>query len=167
MAKEGSVAPKERINIVYKPATGDAQEQVELPLKLVFLGDFTMREDETALEDRELLQIDKDNFNDVLREMKLALDINVRDRLSESEGDEEKDMPVHLEFNNIKDFSPESIGRQVPEMQKLLELREALESLKGPLANTAAFRKKLQGLLDDEEKRKAILDEIIKDQGED
>ena len=41
MAKEGSVAPKERVNIMYKPATGDAKEEVELPLKLLMLGDYT------------------------------------------------------------------------------------------------------------------------------
>ena len=38
MAKEGSVAPKERVNIVYRPATGDAKVEVELPLKLLILG---------------------------------------------------------------------------------------------------------------------------------
>jgi len=47
MAKEGSVAPKERVNIVYKPATGGAQEEVELPLKLMMLGDYTLRADDT------------------------------------------------------------------------------------------------------------------------
>ena len=43
--KEGSVAPKERVNITYKPATGGAQEDVELPLKILMLGDFTGRAD--------------------------------------------------------------------------------------------------------------------------
>ena len=38
MAKEGSVAPKERINVTFKPATGGAQEELELPLKLMVLG---------------------------------------------------------------------------------------------------------------------------------
>ncbi|MBR3665419.1 MAG: type VI secretion system contractile sheath small subunit, partial [Lachnospiraceae bacterium] len=46
MAKEASVAPKERVNIVYRPATGDAQEEIELPLKLMVLGDFTLKQDD-------------------------------------------------------------------------------------------------------------------------
>jgi type VI secretion system protein ImpB len=46
MAKEGSVAPKERINVTFKPATGNAQEELELPLKLLVLGDFTQRADD-------------------------------------------------------------------------------------------------------------------------
>lgn len=69
MAKEGSVAPKERVNIVYRPATGDAQEEVELPLKMLIMGDFTQTEDERAVEDREPINIDKDNFNDVMNGM--------------------------------------------------------------------------------------------------
>ena len=52
MAKDGSVAPKERINIVYKAATGDAKEDIELPNKIVMLGDYTLREEEDDLQDR-------------------------------------------------------------------------------------------------------------------
>jgi len=60
MAKEATVAPKERVNIVYRPATGDAQEEVELPLKLLVIGDFTGKTDERMLEDREPINIEKD-----------------------------------------------------------------------------------------------------------
>jgi len=52
MAKEGSVAPKERINVTFKPSTGGAQEELELPLKLMVLGDFTQRPDDRKIEDR-------------------------------------------------------------------------------------------------------------------
>lgn len=52
MAQEGSVAPKERVNIVYRPATGDAKEDVELPLKLLAVGDFTLKETNTPVENR-------------------------------------------------------------------------------------------------------------------
>ena len=62
MSKESSVAPKERVNIRYKPATGNAREEVELPLKLLMLGDYTLKADETPIEDRKLSDINKDNF---------------------------------------------------------------------------------------------------------
>ena len=52
MAKESSVAPRERINIVYKPATGGAQEEIELPFKQLVMADFTLRQDDRPLEDR-------------------------------------------------------------------------------------------------------------------
>jgi type VI secretion system protein ImpB len=81
MAGEGSVAPKERVNITYKPATGDAQAEVELPLKLLILGDFTQRTDERNVEDRAPINVDKDNYNDVLKAQNLSLDLTVPNRL--------------------------------------------------------------------------------------
>ena len=59
MAKEGSVAPKERVNIVYRPATGDAKEEIELPLKLLVIGDFTQRPDDRMVEERERRRIER------------------------------------------------------------------------------------------------------------
>ncbi len=157
MAKEASVAPKERVNIVYRPATGDAQEEVELPLKLLVMGDFTLREDDRPLDEREPINIDKDNFDEVLKAHDLKLKLNVKDRLSD---DEEAQMSVELKFESLKDFGPESIVEQVPQLKKLLELRKALGSLKGPLSNIPEFRKKLQELVKDEETRQKLLKEL-------
>lgn len=163
MGDEGSVAPRERVNIVYKPSTGGAQEEKELPLKLLMMGDYTMREDNTPLEQRKPVNVDKNNFNDVMKSMKLALDLNVKNTLSGEEGAE---MPVHLKFENLKDFGPEAIAEQVPELKKLLELRQALSALKGPMQNVGDFRKKLQELLGDEEATKKLMDEIAGQKGE-
>ena len=157
MAKEGSVAPQERVNIVYKPATGNAQEEVELPLKLLMLGDFTLREDDRTLEDREPINIDKDNFDEVLKKQDLKLKLNVANKLAE---DPDAQMEANLKFASMKDFEPESIARQLPETSKLLELRQALTALKGPLANKAAFRKKIESLLTDDATRQKLLDEL-------
>ncbi len=157
MAKEQSVAPRERVNITYKPATGDMKEEVELPLKLVMLGDYTLREDSRPLEEREPINIDKDNFESVMREQRLELTFNVPDRLS---GEEDAELPVNLRFESIKDFTPEAIAEQVPELGNLLELRKALQALKGPLGNLPAFRKKLQGLMDSEDEVDRLLAEL-------
>ena len=43
--KESSVAPKERINVTFKPATGGAVEEIELPMKVMVMGDFLQRHD--------------------------------------------------------------------------------------------------------------------------
>ncbi len=157
MAKEQTVAPRERVNITYKPATGDAKEEVELPLKLVMLGDYTLREDERTLEERDPVNIDKDNFDSVMKEQRLELTFTVPDRLS---GEEDAEVPVNLRFENIKDFTPEMIAEQVPELGNLLELRKALQALKGPLGNLPAFRKKLQGLMDSEADVDRLLAEL-------
>ncbi|MBA3697923.1 MAG: type VI secretion system contractile sheath small subunit [Planctomycetes bacterium] len=157
MADNGSVAPKERVNIVYKAATGDAQEQKELPLKLFVMGDFTGRADSTPLENRKAVNVDKDNFNDVLAAHKVELTANVKNALSD---EKDAELPVSLKFKTMRDFEPEQVAKQVPELKKLIELREALSALKGPLGNVPAFRKKIQSLVDDEKTRAAILDEI-------
>lgn len=158
MANEGSVAPKERVNIVYKPATGDAQEQVELPLKQLVLGDFTLQETETPLDERKPIQVDNDNFNDVLKAQNLNLTLSVPNRLAEGESDEA--IPVSLKFENLRDFEPDALVGQVPELRQLIELREALKALKGPLGNLPEFRKKLQALIQDEGARERLLGEL-------
>lgn len=159
MAKDGSVAPKERVNIVYKPATGDAQEQVELPLKQLVVGDFTLKESDTPVDERKPIQVDKDNFNDVLKAQGLDLTLSVPNRLSDNPSEDEQ-IPVSLKFQNIRDFEPDSIVDQVPELRQLIELREALKALKGPLGNLPDFRKKLQALIQDEGARERLLGEL-------
>lgn len=157
MGKEGSVAPKERVNITYKPATGDAQEEVELPLKILVMGDFAQRPDPRPLEDRKPISVDKDNFSKVMSEQKLSVNFSVPNRLSEQEGDE---LNVNLRFRRLSDMEPESIASQVPELKKLLDLRAALTALKGPLGNEKAFRNKIQGILSDPGSRNRIINEL-------
>jgi len=157
MAKEGSVAPRERVNIVYRPATGDAQEEVELPLKLLVMGDFTLKEDDRPLEERDPINIDKDSFNEVLKGQGIGLNLTVPNKIS---GEPDDELNVELSFESIKDFDPEAVARKVPELNKLLELREALTALKGPLSNIPAFRKKIQELVKDESARERLLKEL-------
>lgn len=157
MAKEGSVAPKERVNIVYKPSTGDAQEEIELPLKVLVMGDFTLRDDETPVEERKAINVDKDNFDDVLGAQKVALDFNVKSKLSD---EPDAQLGVKLDFKSMKDFDPDAIVQKVPELKKLMDLREALKALKGPLGNVPAFRKKIQSQIQDEGTRARLLKEL-------
>lgn len=158
MAKEGSVAPRERVNIVYKAATGDAVEEKELPLKLLVMGDFTSRQDSTPLEERKPVKIDKNNFNDVLKSMDLKAEFGVDNTLTEDDTDD--DLAVKLKFESLKDFGPEAVAQQVPELKKLVDLRQALTALKGPLGNVPEFRKKIQAIVQDEAARAKIMEEL-------
>ena len=158
MAKEGSVAPKERINVTFSPDTSGAQEELELPLKLMVLGDFTQREDERKIEDRKPISIDKHNFDEVLAKQELSLSFNVPNRLQEDAQSE--DLAVSLDINSMKDFSPANLVDQVPELRKLMELRDALVALKGPLGNAPAFRKAIESVLSDDDSRERILHEL-------
>lgn len=151
-----SVAPKERINIRYIPATGNEQAEIELPHKMLVLGDFGLQDDR-SLEDRPVLRIDKHSFNDVLKDADVKLDMSVPSALSPTP---DAEIAVSLHFGTFNDFGPDQIARQIPELNKLLALREALVALKGPLGNVPAFRKQMQLLLSDERTRKQLAQEL-------
>ncbi|WP_269901406.1 type VI secretion system contractile sheath small subunit [Paenalcaligenes faecalis] len=158
MASDGSVAPKERVNIVYKSAVGDAQEQVELPFRQLVLGDFTLREEPTPLDERVPINVDKDTFSDVLKAQNLHLQLNVPNRLADS--DEDEVLAVDLRFESINDFQPDALVEKVPELKQLIELRNALKALTGPLGNVPDFRRRLEHLVRDAEARAQLLVEL-------
>ena len=112
----GSVAPKERINIKYVPATDGEQAEVELPHKMLVLGDFGL-DDARALEDRSIMRIDKHSFNNVLNDADVSLAMSVPSVLSTAP---DAELAVNLQFKSINDLGPDSIARQVPELNKLL-----------------------------------------------
>jgi len=141
--------PASRVNIKYVKYVGDAQEEVELPLKLLLVGDYTMREDDTPLEDRKKININKNNFESVMKEQKLGLKFSVNNVLSGQEGDE---LAVNLKFDSLEDFLPENIASQVPDLQLLLEVRKLLMDLKGRVVNNTEFRRELGKIVADPSK---------------
>ncbi|PHR56526.1 MAG: type VI secretion system contractile sheath small subunit [Arcobacter sp.] len=156
MSKQ-SESPKERINVTYKPATGDNSAEVEIPYKLTILGEFNPDEESKPVEDKKVISVNKNNFNDVLKHQNLSLNFSVDNKLTDEEG---ASMNVSLKLENMKDFSPESIVENVEEMKKLMELRQSLIALKGPLGNVPAFRKAIESAIGDESEREALLGEL-------
>ncbi|GFO66910.1 type VI secretion protein [Geomonas limicola] len=152
MTKETTVAPRERVNIVYRPALQDAREEVELPLKMLVLGDFTGRADEHPVELRTPMNVDHNSLDEVLKAQQVSLAITVEDRISGA-----GELTVQLDIESLRDFTPQAIVEQVPELRRLAELREALRALKGPLANLPEFRKKLQEAIGDPATRQKLL----------
>ena len=157
MADDGTLAPKERINITYQPATAGQQEQVELPLKLLVLADFKGKADKTMLEEREVIDLDRSSLNHVMSDMQPTLDLTVADKLSIDDG---KELGVQLKFSSLDDFHPDNIVKNIPELESLLQLREALKTLKGPLGNVTEFRQQLQQVVSDDKARDALLKEL-------
>ena len=163
---KGSVAPKERVNIVYKSHTGEESEDVELPLKLMVLGDFTGRPSDEIVEEREAINVNKENFDDVMKGYELKLNLAVPNQLDPEAGPNDE-LPVELRMSGMKDFSPDNIIEQVPELKSLLELRKSLLALKGPLGNVPAFRKSIQRILADDDAREKLLKELGLDESDD
>ncbi|WP_133140100.1 type VI secretion system contractile sheath small subunit [Legionella genomosp. 1] len=156
--KDQSVAPKERVNIVYKPSIEGADEIVELPLRQLVLGEFTNKPSKLPLEKRQTVSINKDNFNQILKLHDIRITTRVPNRLSNDKNDF---IPLDLKIQSLHDFEPDHLVKQVPELRKLMELRNALKSLKGPLGNTPEFRRKLDAIVKDPGMR----DKLLKDLG--
>lgn len=154
----GSVAPRERVNITYRPASEGAQEDIELPFKILVLGDFTGRADDRPVEERAPISVDKDNFEKVMAAQQLGVDISVPNALTD--GPDPGELAVSLRFASLADFRPEGLAQQVPELRRLLELRAALVALKGPIANVPGFVRKIRELLKDPEQRERLLREL-------
>ncbi len=152
---DDSQAPKERINITYKAKTNGQSADVELPLKLMVVANLT-GDNKQSLEEREVLQINKNNFNQVMQK----LDINTEFSVQNALGTGAEELDIKLNIKSMKDFAPDSIAKQVPELNKLLQLREALMALKGPMGNIPNFRKAVLEALKDEKTKEKLLLEI-------
>jgi type VI secretion system protein ImpB len=143
-AETALVAPRRRVNIEYKSALAGARESIELPLKIMVVGDYTLRPDARMVEDRAPVDVDKDNFDEVLAAQKLGLDLTVADKLSLREN---ATRTVHLGFKHLADFSPDGVVEQVPELRALVEQRRALCALRDALGDDARFMEGLGALV--------------------
>src|ERR1700740_1753693 len=112
---------KPRVHITYEVETEGAEIMRELPFVVGIMGDFSG--DPTAplkpLTDRKFVQIDRDNFNDVMASMTPGLKLKVDNKLA----DDGTQMSVDLKFSSIEDFEPARVVAQVPALAALLETR--------------------------------------------
>lgn len=138
-----SEIPKARVNIKLDLHTGGAQKKVELPLKLLTVGDFSNGKAEGTLSEREKINVNKNNFNSVLADLTPEVNLTVKNTLAD-DGSEEN---VRLAFQDMKDFEPEQIARQIPQLKAMLAMRNLLRDLKSNLLDNVTFRKELEKVL--------------------
>lgn len=137
--------PKARVNIKLDLHTGGAQKKVELPLKLLVAGDFSHGQEQRALSEREKVNVNKNNFDSVLGEFSPTVNLSVENTLA-GDGSEEN---IRLTFSNMKDFTPEQVARQIPQLKAMLAMRNLLRDLKSNLLDNVTFRKELELILKD------------------
>ncbi|EOI3526927.1 type VI secretion system contractile sheath small subunit [Cronobacter dublinensis] len=148
--------PKARINLKLALHTGGAQKKVELPLKLLTVGDFSNGRESRPLSEREKINVNKNNFNSVLSEFNPEVSLAVPNTLA-GDGSEEN---VTLSFSDIKDFEPEQVARQTPQLRAMLAMRNLLRDLKSNLLDNATFRKELEKILKDPALSQELRDEM-------
>src|SRR5262245_1642040 len=118
---------KPRVHLTYKVETEGAEIEKELPFVVGVLGDFSGNPSQPLkpLKDRKFIQIDRDNFNEVMSRMTPGLNLRVENTLR-GDGSE---CAVQLNFNRIEDFEPGQVVKQVEPLRKLLETRDKLRDL--------------------------------------
>lgn len=118
---------KPRVHITYDVEVGDAMEKRELPFVMGVLGDFSGQPTAKLkpLRDRKFVQIDRDNINDVLKQMTPGLNLRVANTLA----DDGSELGVQLKFESLDDFEPAKVANQVEPLKKLVETRNQLRDL--------------------------------------
>jgi type VI secretion system protein ImpB len=158
MAKKDSVQKRlekvrpPRVQLSYDVQVGDAIEQKELPFVVGVLGDFTGQQDPNnpapKLKERKFVNVDLDNFDDVMQGMAPKASYRVANKLSPEGGE----FAVNLEFKSMDDFRPEAVVEQVEPLRKLLEARTKLSDLRNKLAGNEKLEDILADVLSSTEK---------------
>jgi type VI secretion system protein ImpB len=133
---------KPHVHISYKVFTPNGEVVRELPFVVGVMGDFSGNPTAPLkpLRDREFVNIDRDNFNDIMKRMTPGLNMKVKNTLA-GDGTE---MGVQLKFESMDDFLPANVAQQVPALKKLLDTRQQLKSL----LDKADRSDQLEGLLE-------------------
>jgi type VI secretion system protein ImpB len=155
---------KPRVHITYEVETEGAEILRELPFVVGILGDFSGDPTEPLrpLSERKFIQIDRDNFNEVMARMTPGLNIRVDNKLA----DDGSQMAVALKFNSIEDFEPGRVAEQVPALKALLETRTKLRDLMSKVDRSEQLENLLEQILKNEGELKSLSGELGLDKQE-
>ena len=160
MSKKESVQKKlqrirpPRVQLTYDVEIGDAIEQKEIPFVVGVMGDFCGNSENPLpkLKDRKFVNVDMDNFDDVMKGVEPRAAFRVNNTLSEGGGE----FAVDLKFKSIEDFRPESVVQQVEPLRKLLEARTKLSDLRNKIAGNDKLEDILSEVLSNTENLKRL-----------
>jgi type VI secretion system protein ImpB len=149
---------KPRVHITYEVETEGAEILRELPFVVGVIGDFSGDPTQPlrSLADRKFIQIDRDNFNDVMARMTPGLNIRVANKLA----DDGSEMAVSLKFQSLDDFEPARVAEQVPALKALLETRNKLRDLMSKVDRSEELENLLEQILKNENELKSLSGEL-------
>ena len=147
-----------RVHITYDVEIGDAIEMKEIPFVTGVLADLSGKPDEPLpkLKDRKFIEIDRDNFNQVLEGMKPRVAFRVDNKLT----DEDTKLGVELRFKSMDDFHPERVADQITPLRKLAETRRRLSDLLSKLDGNDKLEEMLQEIISNTESIEKLGQEI-------
>lgn len=154
-----------RVQITYDVETGGAEVKKQLPFVVGIMSDLSGKPENPLppLKERKFVEIDRDNLNDVMASIQPRLALRVKNRL-----DEESDswMNVELKFNNMDDFHPAQLIKQIEPLRKLYEARVRLTDLLAKLDGNDDLDKLLQDIVNNTEGLQEIRHQVETDKPE-
>jgi len=164
MAKQESIQKRlqkvrpPRVQMTYDVEVGDAIEHKELPFVVGVIGDFSGQSEveQKKLRDRSFVNVDNDNFDEVMKAVEPRAVYRVPNKLSDKGGE----FGVELKFRSIDDFRPEAVVQQVEPLKKLLEARTKLADLRNKLAGNEKLEDILSDILANTEKLDALTKQV-------
>jgi len=149
-----------RVHIKYEVFTNGAKVVKELPFIVGVMGDFSGQPTEPLkpMKDRKFIQIDRDNFNEVMKRMTPGLTFRAENTLK-GDGSE---LPVNLKFNSMEDFEPAKVAGQVEPLRKLLETRQKLSDLRAQVDRSDKLEGLLEQILQEQDNLKKLQGELEK-----
>jgi type VI secretion system protein ImpB len=155
---------KPRVHITYDVETEGAQVMRELPFVVGVMGDFSgdPAQPLRPLADRKFIQIDRDNFDDVMARMTPGLNLKVDNKLA----DDGTQMAVSLAFNSMQDFEPARVAAQVPALKSLLETRDKLRDLMSKADRSTQLEGLLEQILRSQDDLKSLSGQLGLDEKE-
>jgi len=134
-----------RVHITYDVELGGAIEQKELPFVIGVIGDFSGKPDQPLprIKERKFIEVDRDNFDQVLAGMKPRLALRVDNKLA----NDESKMRVEVRFNSLEDFEPDKVVNQVEPLRKLVEARRRLSDLLSKMDGNDKLEELLQEVI--------------------
>lgn len=147
-----------RVQITYDVEVGGALELKELPFVVGVLGDFVGKPEEALapVKQRKFVEIDRDNFDQVLSGMKPRLAFTTPNKLQ----DDGSKIGVELKFNSMEDFEPDSVVQQVDPLRKLVEARQKLSDLLSKMDGNDKLESILNEVVANADKQKELSDSL-------
>ncbi|PCM43926.1 type VI secretion system contractile sheath small subunit [Marinobacter sp. ANT_B65] len=155
---------KPRVHITYDVETEGALVKKELPFVVGVMGDFSgnNNSDIKSLKDRRFIQIDRDNFDEVMRRMSPSLRLKVDNKLS----DDGSQISVELGFNSMEDFQPAAIVNQVEPLRNLMETRNKLRDLLTKVDRSEELEELLERVLNNADDLQALNSDLSSTEGD-
>ncbi len=152
--------PRSRITLTYRTTINGTTEDVRLPFRVLMLGDFSLGTSEDRkldLEERKLRSVNGRNLNDLMKDMKMSLNLQVPNKINP---DVDGDLDVVLPIDSMKSFHPDEVVHHVPKLKALLLLRTLLMEMQSSIDNRKELRRVLYELFSKPEQLKQILEEL-------